>query len=255
MRDIYLYQLYHLGDSIYNINLYRQWVKDYDDIRVLYYIQPEYIEILKPFIRGYESKILLIDINNKPATAIDTWVGHSGYDYKISIGIPLDVIYYEYYHWFSFNLGLKCNFIDNIDSLVNYYEYLEEVNLFGNHIDLLLTNSTPLSNQWWVNNEFEHIINNIDLDRYNVVSLQPTGNPKIPCTMDYNLNLFQLGNLALKTDYILGVHSGPWCTLINKWSITRVKKWSTFQRNGIHYSWNCNNFRDSNDVINNIKLI
>lgn len=260
MKELHVHQQFHLGDSIYNIHIYRRWLDIHTDLRIFYYIQPHYWEPLKDFIKGYEDRLIFGDYNQRPHYSICNWLGDwtgfkDGHYYgqcytQIANGVPFDVLYLDFYRHISNKNGLECPFNNNIESLVWYDEFLDDVNIFGNHIDFLITNSSPMSNQWNFYDEFEFIYSKLDLDKYNVISLQPTGNPNIPCTMDAGLNLLQLGNLAMKSDNILGVHSSPWSTLVNKHSINSVKKWACFQEHGIYYSWNCINYKSPELVKN-----
>jgi len=251
MKVFHVHQPFHLGDNIYNIHLYRKLIEANSEIIFIYYVQSVYIKPLNDFIKGYEDKIILKPYNERPLHSINSWINEDNTYYdKIINNICLEVIYYEFYQKFCKRLGLDCPINDIVGTYLDYTELLEP-NALTTKNDYLIANSDPFSGQWVIRDEFKFITDKLLEKNVKIISLQPTGISLIPCTRDYGLNLLQVGNIAINSRYIFGVHSAPFCTIINKYNYNKIEKCGVFHIHGIKYSGNnFYSFRNNQEVKN-----
>lgn len=51
------------------------------------------------------------------------------------------------------------------------------------------------------------------------------GMPDVPSTLEHNMNLIQVGSVAMNAKYIIAIASSPIIYCFNKWNIDTTKKW------------------------------
>jgi hypothetical protein len=86
---------------------------------------------------------------------------------------------------------------------------------------------------------------------YKFTTVHNLGLSDVPCTLDSNLNLLQIGNIAMRAKYIIAIASAPIIYCFNKWNIDTVKKWIVLS-NRSTYTYNDRIIRKA--YIDNVKL-
>jgi hypothetical protein len=289
MKNIKTVSHLHLGDNIYNIILFRKIVDFYNlDIKFCHYVNSKYIPELKNFIVGYENNIELKDFNTYIKNEVlktdnNNWF--ISYDDIVSIhrqnknlacllyGNDLhwsenhpnedpnseyfdEVIFKCYIQYCEF-MELECPFKKAEETLIDFDELLLPNKLTENY-DLLIANNKPMCNQWSQDTKvFDYLLERIDLSKVKVISLEPTGYKEIPSTIENGLNLLQVGNIAINSRVIIGVHSSPYTTMINKFNCKKVEEFVVLQNGEFRWrykSGNSLNFRSDEDFINGWRI-
>jgi hypothetical protein len=289
MREIRTVSHLNLGDNIYNVFLFRKLIDFHGrDLKFKHYIWSRYVPEISNFIEGYEDNIIFEDILEYTKREImggkdggwfinyDDFVNYHKERKDLAI-----MIYGVSENWEKLNPGtsfyssdwdryLLNGFKNNseyyfdlecpIKTVEDTYLDLEELlipNKLSGDWDLLLANNKPMSGQWEYGNEvFDYLLSRIDLDKIKVISLEPTGDPRIPSTIEAGLNLLEVGNIAINSKVVIGIHSSPYCTIINKFNFNTNEFVVLQTRDGFTYggSKNCQNFRTTEDFINNWKV-
>ena len=283
IREIKTCSHLHLGDNIYNIFLFRKVVDHYDrQIRIIHHAEKRYLKELSNFIKDYEDNIILCGLEDYVYTSILTPLNKATQFWTFSYddlvkeqnrGIyPAKLLYTpELFHdniYFDIKLmnvfihyceimNVECPIKDVSDVLLDMKELLEP-NILTDNYDLIIGNSTPMSQQWDYNDKsiYNYILDRIDTSKVKVLTLEPNQYKDIPCTMDYGLNLMQVGSLSVNAKRIIALHSSPYCVLINKYNYMKASEFTVLHKWGKYrYSYpTSQNFFSSEDFINNYKI-
>lgn len=248
---IVLYNKWHLGDCLYTIHYLNKLIQQESDLSVIFYCKLEYHYELKYWIES--DKIILYDIkDNIPDHAFNTWIGEDDYYWKNitpTFNNNFDLFYIEYFNILSKKLGLQNPIITPDDLLFDNPE-INHPNEFPS-FDYLIINSEGNSGQ-----VDEDAVKNLNyfvtsrLKDYRVITTSPINN-NIDCTRYYNMTLFDIAQLSLKTDYIIGIHTAPMLPTLNCYTINTNIKWVIIQKQGLTYSFpNIQNIKDSKELFN-----
>jgi len=82
-------------------------------------------------------------------------------------------------------------------------------------------------------------------ERFKIITTDKTIFSDIPCTLDYKLNLLQIGNVSTNVEYVIGIATGPIINCFNIWNIDKIKKWFVLS-NRSTYTYNNRIFRKQN---------
>jgi hypothetical protein len=285
----------HLGDNIYNIILFRKLVDLYNrDIKFCHYVNRQYIPELRNFIRGYEKHIVLKDFNTYIKTDLlktecnDWFISYDdivfahrqdinsqknlacllyGDDSHWSENHPdkeplrsseyFDEVVFNCYIQYCDFMNLECPFKSAEETLIDFNELLVPNKLTDSY-DLLIANNRPMSSQWSDGNKvFNYLIERIDLKKVKVISLEPTGYEEIPSTIQNGLNLLEVGNIAINSKIIIGVHSSPYTTMINKFNCKTVHEFVVLQNGEQRWRYKSGkslNFQSYEDFVNGWRI-
>ena len=296
MREIRTVTHLNLGDNIYYVHLFRKIIDLYGgNIRFIHHLHTKYIPEVLNFIKGYEENIILKDIvaycaeeviplnrssvpmwfvpypelikfhrekNNNLAILLygdgDHWEKHHPGMPGILDTSNFDEVLYRQFIQFCEFMNVDCPISDVYDTLLDMKELLIPNQLTDNY-DLLIGNSTPMSAQWSNNKDsFDYLIDRIDLTKVKVISLEPTGNKDIPSTIECGLSLMEVGNIAINTKKIIGIHSSPYCVFINKYNYSSLEETVVLQNwdNKFKYSNTNNsvNYQSDDAFINGYRI-
>jgi len=253
MRDFHFYDTKHLGDCVFDIHFLRNLITCNPDIRVFYYFfVSRYAKELKKHIVGFETKIILNRVNKCPSSATCLW--HASKPLLSGVikngrrrVFCLNDRYYEFYSLVCDSLNLNNPFSDKNGLLLNNESIIDPIPDFTEECDLLLINSIALSRQYFEKpNSFENFVLSLK-DRYKIVCAKELRG--IPCTLDYNMNLLQIGHLATKAKYVVGIATSPIIPAFNVWSIATVKKWAVLSNRSTYtYKNNIHRFIDISKI-------
>jgi hypothetical protein len=227
------------------------------------FINKKYNRELRLHIAGYEERIKLARwIDQKPAEkkmgmkAVDLWHGSMPYAFseKSRDEENKNVInsnMYEFFEYVSDHIGLPFPFKDRDGILLNNPSILENAHPdLSDEFDILLVNSSALSGQYRrPQKHFDDFIAELK-DQYSIIVTKAVADKTIPCTLDYGLNLMQIGNLSTKAKYIVAVGTAPIIPCMNIWSIDTVKNWAILNnRSTFNYRDNMTRFKGVNRII------
>jgi hypothetical protein len=194
----------HLGDCLLHTHFLNELLKIYPDLIIDYYVLDKHSSQVQDFVNE-KQRIIVKPYNNAPIDSYRGWVGQFGIP-----PIPFNLCELRLY---SYNklcklLGLTCPFKKIEDMLPE----IKGNNPTSQDWDILLINSIPLSNQL-----SKDIAENQFIEKFKNKKLITTKNIKdIPCTLDYNMSVYNIGQLSLYTKKIIGINTGPWFSVMNK---------------------------------------
>lgn len=227
MRKFNLFNNLHLGDCLIPINFLRKVCEQNKDICFDFYVGEQYLRHCGLQIGEYSNQINLMSTKQMPKDKtgfIDTWFA----SIRISNSIGYrDGLFYsnERYDYFFNKLCEKLQVANPMPGkLCTVFEHPELINSIGIDCDILLINSISRS-RYYDHNASDFLKKVYEWkDKYKVFTTEPTL-PDVPNSRDHNLNLLQIGHLATKAQYVVGVDTAPLHNCFNKWALETVKKW------------------------------
>lgn len=222
------YNNFHLGDNIYSLIFLNNIIEN-NNIKINYSFRGIYNQELNR--HNYKN------INFKNALlpkSINTWIqannvwgkynqliNKKGYCYY-------DDFYLHFYKDLANRNNLKHSFKEIRDTLY-YHPDLEERRY--DDYDFFIMNSRGFSDQYkFNNNDFKKFVEKLD---GKVITTQKI--PGYESTMEKGMSLLDIANLAIGCKYIIGVHTAPYSTALNKKSVDTVKKWVVLNDKNISY--------------------
>lgn len=243
----HLHNSYHLGDNVFNLiffNIVRRYIET-KNIHIYYYCKDCYLEQVKEFV--HSDNIQLKPLADKPNNSVELWVNNRlfGYNHDL-LPKPLDynVFYVNFFNIVLEKLQFKGVTIKNLEyrppDLLELYDKLNDK---YKDIQILILNSQPLSNQYdYKKKEWDNYITNLN----KVFKICTTTKVKnINCTMDDNLTIKNIAALSIKVPVIIAINSGVVPGLLNKYTLTNVKRFYTFDTR-CYYSYP--NFLSKNKI-------
>jgi len=238
---------YHLGDSVYSM-IYLNNIEN--DNYISYNMKINYLSE----INNINYKNIKLTTNN--FSGVDLWIQSNMFWSKYTKNNKhkyryYDEFYMEFYNDLSKRYNIKSTF-NSLNDTLFYHPDLEK-RRYENY-DILIMNSVGMSGQYNYNhNDFIKFINKIK-DNFKIITTEKIIG--VDCTRDSNMSLLDLSNLSLGCNNIIGVHSSPYSTILNKKSIENVKQWIVLNTSNINYKIKNDflSFNNINDVdINLIK--
>lgn len=233
MKIIEFYNPYHLGDAVFQIHYLNKLIDKFSDIKAIFYTSDSHHnELLKLINEQNKKKIELVDIKYQSNNAICSWIGTDNFYFdkyrNVMEYVPYEKMYVEWFNLLSKKNGLETPIKTEQDMLIDSSSILLE-NQLSRNCEILFINSIPKSNQYDYNkSEWDKFIISCSEKYKCVTTLHVNGS--IPCTIDYNLSLSDIGNISINCKYIIAIHTGPIICTFNKWSIEKVNKWFIFDK-------------------------
>lgn len=240
MREVYLYNPYHLGDSYFVLHFLRKVCQSNNDIRFILQTAKGYWEECGSFIGEFRDRILLQELKRKNE-GINGWYG----SIRLKTGFRdgayvINERYDEFFDYLSGQIGVDNPVKGKNCTLIDHPAIKEDKRNLD--CDILLVNSLPLSRQYlYFEDQFERKVNELK-ERYKIVCTRSIKNVDIPCTVDYRMNLLEIGNLSTKAKYVIGIATAPIIPCFNIYNIDTVKKWFVLSKRST-YSYNDRIFR------------
>ena len=230
MKEFHFYNTSHYGDNILNLKFFYNIsnIMSENNIMIHYYYGTWIKNVGE--LERYTNKqsMALHPYDECPDDAIELWM-------KNDINSVNMMNFARYYNLFYQNIlsiiGLERKGIDT--SLYQKEDYLITVyNTLDNKykdIDILIINAEPKSEQFDYNKEaFDRLISSLS-EKYRVVTTAPSSSD-VPCTMNDNLLLQDIGAISTHAKYIFAIHSGPLIPCFNLYTKQHVKKWIIMDR-------------------------
>lgn len=240
-NELHFYNNYHLGDMGYHIHFCNKLILQYPDLMIYNYTKDDYIDELNHHIYpSNKDNILIKSLKDKPKNSQNCWINRNWEYEKWRKEIfhygNFDFFYIDFYKHLFGELGFESpvNSID--DFLFDHSSIIDFSNDVDNY-DFLLINSEPFSGQWFYSErDFDQLIHHIRNSGYTVITTKKSKVDGIPCTLDYDYSLLQIGSQAIKSKYVIGVHTSPWLYSLNKYSVDNVNLFICLQNQGVTYS-------------------
>lgn len=247
MKDLHIYNEYHLGDCAISLHFARKMSVFYN---VYLYVNSKYIKELENHLeKELKDKVYILDLNKKPYSALNSWYGSINLE---GYGFRNKTFYINERFEKFFSLLCKQHNLQIPECLLNKYcilfdslSILESKNEI--ECDILFINSRPLSGQYFYNkSNLDSCIRALS-EKFKIVTTAPSID-NVPCTLDFNCNLMDIANISLKTKYVIGIATAPIIPCFNKWNIDMLKKWIVLSKRS-SYSYN-ERIIKFNDILN-----
>jgi hypothetical protein len=249
MRNIDLYNPYHLGDSVFMMILFYN-IKEYiekKNIIINYYCIEELHKQLSEFICTNNIKLLNYTENN---IGLNCWINNNNFTIHWSDWLNNNNhnnCFNDFYIIF-FNQLLD---ILNINQKIIFLSYKDEdlinrYNKFNDkykNIDFLVINSVPMSGQFNYNeNEWNIFCTELN-KKYKIITTKKVSD--IFCTLDENLTIKDIAALSTNIKKIISVNTGVLPGLLNEYTLNNIEVLYYFD-NKLNYSYS--KFKKINDI-------
>lgn len=236
MRNLSFISESHLGDCIMHTDFLNKLVKIDENIIIDFYIVEKFRDQVEEFIES-KDKIRPHNRKDAPNDSIRAWMAQ--YGQITSIPFDFGELKLNFYKRLCKEYDLKCPYSNIIDLLPNNDLLIE--NPRDEEWDILLINSDGNSGQ----------TNGIPLDcskfieKFKHKKIITTKKIKdIPCTLDLNYTVLDIGRLSLKCKIIIGVHTAPWHTTMNKKNYDMNKQFYHIDANNFYSYKNCKTIKN-----------
>jgi len=220
------HDLAHLGDHIMNTFLFNK-LKRYienNGIIIEYYCNNKYHKEVIDFknsknIKIYDFKPIGYHLNGINFWNSEVYNGTKSYD----------ELYKKIFNKCCKDIGIPYimdNFYNEDDSLIIDYNNLKDI---YKNIDILIINSLPLSNQYFLDiTEWDNLVIYLN-KKYNIVTTRKV--KYIPCTLDDQLTIKKIAAISTKSKVIIGINTGPSTAIFNNFTLNYCKKIYMFDIN------------------------
>jgi len=212
------------------VHFLRKALEQNADLRAFCYIKKRQFAEVSKHLNGFEDRIILKPLSETPKGSINGWVGSRHFADMEGVRTHktwhLNQVYFYFYEYLSERIGIKNPFNGKDCTIMDNPKLLEPVHDDFKDCDFLIANCPAFSGQYMYNavafeTKIKELRDNMDCK---FAAVHPL-NVDIPCTVDYNMDLLQIGAISVKAKYIIAVASAPIIYCFNKWNINTVKKW------------------------------
>jgi hypothetical protein len=211
-------------------------VKLDDNIIVHYYIIEKFKDQVEEFIENKE-RVIAHHRTYAPKDAQRAWMAQ--YGHITSIPFDFGLLKLNFYKKLCEVLDLKCPYSNIIDLLPDSDLIIENPN--DENWDVLLINSDGDSGQTsGVPLDCSKFIEKFKNKR--IITTKKIEN--IPCTLDLNYSVLDIGKLSLKCKLIIGVHTAPLHLCMNKKNYDMGKKIYSIDHNNFYSYDNCKSVKN-----------
>ena len=239
---IEFYNEYHLGDNVFHLTFLRKLCAVTND-NFVYCVNANYLPELQHHIVGYESRIELRTLEQRLPSAINAWIGEIYYQHPNNFMFD-----WFYVDWFNYLTTKIYGETFNITLVSNYLPLSKKVDGY----DYLVINSVPCSGQFAYYNSLDATLQQLS-DSRRIITTKKV--PGVECTLDYNMNLIDIGTIASNSDNIIAINTGPISTCLNQWAIKNVKSWVIAANNHSYSFPNVTIAKDMNELVKEIDCI
>lgn len=199
----------HLGDCILHAHFLRQLIKKNPQIERIYLYQyADHLKQTQEFTRDIP-QIVMARYDAAPENALRGWVGQFGIP---PLPCALDTLRFTSYNKLCKQLNLRSPFWALEDILLDHPNFYRLENF--DRYDVLLINSTPLSNQCTLDEEqYTKFAAKLKAKGKTVITTKKI--PGVDCTMDKGYSILDIGCLSIKAKYIIGIGTGPMIGCLN----------------------------------------
>ena len=249
MREINLYNEFHLGDNIFTTHYLNKYVGE--NIQFNYYVHNTYIDELTKHIKNDKIILKPLDYHNLPNDSFNMWIGHNHFFFNVisSHNFMFDKFYVDFYKMVSNTLNIENKILTNSDMLIDNSNY--KISL-DKSFDYLIINSVPHSAQFnFQDSDFTHLCEYLVNNNFSFITTRKIRDYE--CTLDYGMSIVDIGNLSNYCNNIIAINTSPIITTFTKENIDK-KKLMLVLDNHLSYSYHENIFHITNfsDIYNKI---
>uniref|UniRef100_A0A6C0LJK9 Uncharacterized protein n=1 Tax=viral metagenome TaxID=1070528 RepID=A0A6C0LJK9_9ZZZZ len=236
--EYHFHNSYHLGDNVFNLIFFNTIRRYYEtkNIIIHYYCKKCYISQLVEFIDS--NHLILKPLHLKPRNSIELWVNNRFFPYNHDL-LPKPLDFNNFYVNFFNVVVQKLNFRLKLNKLE--YRCNRLLDMYDNHlsdkyknIDILFLNSKPLSGQFDYNQtQWDNYIKRAN-KLFNVCTTTKVDGVK--STADDKLTIKFIATISTHVPVIIAINSGVLPGLLNKYTLSNVKRFYTFD-NRSYYSY------------------
>lgn len=231
----------HLGDCIIHADFLNKLIKVNEHIHINFYVIETYKNQVDEFIEN-KDRINTFNRSEAPATAVRAWMAQ--YGHIKSIPFDFGFLKLNFYNRLCQELHIKCPYNNLLDLLPDsslFYENPKDQNW-----DILLINSDGHSGQ----TKDKPLDCTSFIEKFKHKQIITTKKYKdLPCTMDLNYSVMDIGRLSLKCNLIIGVHTAPWHTVMNRKNYDANKKFFHMDVNNFYTYKNCTTITSLDQLI------
>ena len=254
-KTYHIYNKYGLGDSVFNIILFRI-IKNFiikNNIKIYYYTKDIYITQLNEFIYDIPN-IKISSLRFKPEMSIELWINTSFYGFTHEIAMNKakkpTINYNKFYRLFFNNVLNKIGFNISINRFVyfdqdlinRYHSILDKYK----HFDILILNSTPFSGQYdYIKSDWDNYIIKLN-KKFRILTTTKVDN--VLCTTHDNLSIKDIASLSMKAKVIIAINSGVFPGLLNYYTLTTVRHFYIFDKRCSYSYPNFENKKNITDI-------
>lgn len=225
-RVIATFNAYHLGDNLLSLHYLRALAKAHPEIHFTHAAPAGYLDQLVPLaadLPNLSLHPLATSVPNRIRDAVNTWLGADGWFYNQPDRHDFVAIYHRHFANLSRALGLACPFAgaDPRDLLFDYPALERGSTPVSNPCQrrILVINSAPQSGQFQAYDPaaFDRIITSLTEAGHIVYATAPSRTATL-CTLDFRMDITEIGLLSQAADAIIGVPTGPMWPTFNIWN-------------------------------------
>lgn len=242
----YLHNTYGLGDSVFNIILFKLIEKHIieNNILIYYFVKPDYIYQLSQFINnGLIKHIKIYSLDKKPHCSIELWINNPWFGCTFSNAkrnsqnmLDYNDFYLNFFnhvlHKLSINASIRHSILYSDNDLPSRINQIPDK---YKSVDILILNSQPCSWQYNYNKSvWDRHITHLNSE-FKIVTTTKV-NDDVLCTFDEPLSIKDIAALSTCAKVIIAINSGVLPGLLNVHTMASVKQFYIFD-NECYYSF------------------
>lgn len=213
MEPLRVYNLSHLGDALFDSMLLNRL-----DRPIEYFTHPANVNHVWEWFAPHVTLT-----RHMPEDAVEIWVGQTTIWKARSFRRPhptphiYNQLYLDHWRWICESLDVQFPF----ETREDICHVQPELHLPGEEWDWLVVNSKPLSNQLDAWDESRLACMALRLPG-RVITTHPV--PSLPCTRDLAPSLWNIGQLATRCRFIVGINTGPLIACLSVWTLAHAER-------------------------------
>jgi hypothetical protein len=228
MKKVSFYNECHIGDCIWSLTYFHS-ILEFNDINIVFCVNYKYFQELRELVHPfYKDRIELRPLEEADkSNSINTWFGHPDYSFTSNLNSnnhEINGMCFTMFkglsqrHGIYFPMNHRDEFVFDHPWHYGSNPMLEK----EGDPEFLFINSVPMSGQFSQNDDDLIPLYNFLGTKKTFVTKRSHG---FSCTLDYGLNLLQIGQIAVKAKKVIGVNTGPLCACVNKAALKKNRDW------------------------------
>lgn len=236
-----LFNPFHLGDCLYNLQFIRRWLFRDAKVSVDFYSNESAFELgqfIEPTLRPRIKFRALTELADPEEEAINAWIGRDSRSFIDALPTPWlwDELQFGFAKYLSSIINIAPLYSSKQEVLFDSPQLNQAPKIEGN-IDYLIINAAPRSGQFNFNAiELKNLGLQLHREGKRVITTEKI-HPDVTATRELGLSVLEIAHLATHTHTVIGVLTGPLHACIHQWSLQRVKRWMVLST-GESLNWN-----------------
>lgn len=211
-----------LGDSLANLHFLRKLAVKYPDHSFIYAAHVRYLHQLLEMSFDVPN-IKLVPIEYVSPKSLDVWKNAGGFWEKHPLRFQYAAFMLSFFDMTAQEMGLKSPLEWPRDLLFDYPQ-LQKTPPRVEPFDILVVNSTPMSNQApnYDPAGMDFLISELH-KRYKIIVTQPSRIEGVRCSAAFGWSITDIGNASLFCKNIVMVSTGPSWPTLNAWNLDTIE--------------------------------